>query len=1072
VLVQRAISDGIVSRRPASGRLSGILSGALLALACCAAFAADDVPLLQPGVTLEKHLNGGEAQRFQVRVDAGQFLYVIVEQDGIDVRATLLGPDGKEIAHSDSQNSSWGPELLLVIAAAGGTYGVEVRSESKDDPPGRYEIRIAALREAIARDSERVTAARNFQEGDDQFVQHTAASFAAAIEHYQLALAFYHADGDHYREALALYSIGVTYAQSSEFRSALEYCAPAVPLFHSLGDVRMESATLNFMGGAKDVLGDLQEALQDYNQALPMLRSIKEVSTQASVLNNIGKIYGDLGDWQKSIDYYQEALPLLEALGDVSRQAVTIHNIGVTYDLLGELDEGLQYFQKALPLRRTAGDKDGEAETLTEIGYTYSKLGDAQKAIAYYDQALPLRQAAENHWGQAQTLDHLGVAYASLSQPQKALPYHQQALQIYKDVGDRRDEAVVLRNLGRAYAVLGEPEQDINYQNQALSIFKTIGDRDGAAGALQDLSRAEASRNQLSEACHHIEESLSLIEQIRSGAGSQQQRASYFATQQSAYELDVDLLMLLHHQNPNQGYGARALEASERARARSLLEMLSEAHVDFRAGVDPALLQREHELANSIDAKANRLLSAEGGLTQDEAADLKKQIGDLEMQYQQLEGEIREKSPRYAALTQPQPLSWHDLQQTLDSDTALLEYAIGTDRGYLWMLTASELKSYELPKRSEIENAVRQLYERVTARSSHPRGELPDQRATRIAQADAELPAAAQALSEMVLGPAASELKSKRLVIVADGSLQHVPFSMLPVAGENSATVPLVVAHEIVELPSASTIAALRQELQGREPAPRLLAVIADPVFDAEDPRVKAKSRDTAKTRPQTTAARGDGARILEHLADDSTLHVAAARLVIPRLPYTRQEAERILQAARGSEDFEALDFRASLATATSAELGRYRYLHFATHGYLDSEHPELSAIVLSLVDQNGNSEPGFLRASDIYNLKLPAELVVLSACQTGLGKEIRGEGIVGLTRGFMYAGAARVDVSLWSVNDKATEELMAVFYEKLLQEKMTPAAALREAQIEMHQKKQWANPYYWAAFVQQGEWR
>lgn len=1072
MLVQRAMFHRTVSRPPARKWPSLALLRLLLTLVFCTLAVADDIPVLQPGVTLEKHLNGGEGQRFHVRAETGQFLYVIVEQEGIDVRAALLSPDGKEIAHSDSQNSSWGPEPLLVIADAAGVYGVEVRSESKDDPPGQYEIRIAALREATAKDSERVTAARNFQEGDDQFGLHTSASFVSAIEHYKLALAFYHSDGDHYREALALYSIGVVYAQSSEFRNALEYFEPAVPLFHSLGDLRMESATLNFIGGAKDVLGDLQEALRDYNQALPVLRSIKEVSTQASVLNNIGKIYGDLGDWQESIDYYQEALPLLEALGDVSRQAITLHNIGVTYALLGEFDEGLQYLQKALPLRRAAADKSGEAETLTEIGYTYSKQGDAQKAIEYYEQALPLRQAAEDRWGQAQTLNFLGVAYASLNQPQQALAAHQQALQIYKEVGDRRDEAVVLHALGRVYALLGEPEKAVDYQNQALAIFKPMGDRDGAAGTLEDLARAEASRNQLSEACQHIEDSLALIEQVRAGAGSSQARASYFATQQNAYELSIDLLMRLHQQNPDQGYDAKALEASERARARSLLDMLSEAHVDFREGVDPALLQREHELVSSLDARANRLLSTQGGITQDEAADLKKQIGDLELQYQQVEGEIREKSPRYAALTQPQPLSWRDLQRTLDRDTAVLEYALGTDRSYLWMLTASELKSYELPKRSEIENAVRQLYERVTARSTHPRGELPEQRAARIAQADAELPVAAQTLSNLVLGPAAAQLKSKRLVIVADGSLQHVPFSMLPVAGENSATIPLVAAHEIVELPSASTIAALRQELQGRALAPRLLAVLADPVFDVDDPRVKAKSRETAKTHPAATLARGERARILEHLAEDDRVHMTAARLVIPRLPYTRQEAERILQAARGGEDFEALDFHASLATATSTELSRYRYLHFATHGYLDSEHPELSAIVLSLVDENGNPEPGFLRASDIYNLKLPAELVVLSACQTGLGKEIRGEGIMGLTRGFMYAGAARVDVSLWSVNDKATEELMAIFYQKLLQEKMTPAAALREAQIQMYQKKQWASPYYWAAFVQQGEWR
>ena len=525
--------------------------------------------------------------------------------------------------------------------------------------------------------------------------------------------------------------------------------------------------------------------------------------------------------------------------------------------------------------------------------------------------------------------------------------------------------------------------------------------------------------------------------------------------------------MRRHAQTPGAGYDAKALEASERARARSLLEMLSEAHVDFREGVDPELLKRANDLISSIDAKANRLMGLEAPPTKDQAAELQKQIDELQAQYQQLEVKIRQTSPRYAALTQPQPLSLHEIQQTLDGDTTLLEYALGSEHSYLWAVTASGLNSYQLPNRTEIERSVRKVYEEVTARSTYPRNELPDQRQARVAQADADLPKSAQELSAMLLGSAAHELNRKRLVIVADGALQHVPFAMLPITNENGQSQPLVVTHEIVGLPSASTVAVLRQELQNRAPAPRILAVLADPVFDANDPRVKVKP-STIAAHP---AALSDNARILEHLSENGSL-LTAARMVIPRLPYTRQEAERILQAAPKGTTFEALDFQANLSTATSPELGNYRYLHFATHGYLDSEHPQLSAIVLSLVDPQGNPVPGFLRASDIYNLKLPADLIVLSACQTGLGKEIRGEGIVGLTRGFMYAGAARVDVSLWSVNDKATEQLMAIFYEKLLKQGMSPSASLRQAQVEMFKSRQWSNPYYWAAFVQQGEWK
>jgi CHAT domain-containing protein len=251
-----------------------------------------------------------------------------------------------------------------------------------------------------------------------------------------------------------------------------------------------------------------------------------------------------------------------------------------------------------------------------------------------------------------------------------------------------------------------------------------------------------------------------------------------------------------------------------------------------------------------------------------------------------------------------------------------------------------------------------------------------------------------------------------------------------------------------------------------------MIAVLADPVFAASDVRLKAVSPQAA-AKPdapaQMTAVSLENARIIEHLGEASA---AGTRLAIPRLPFTRRESEQILALSPKTSALKATDFKASRATATSAELSQYRYLHFATHGLLDSERPGLSALALSLVNEQGEPQDGFLRAHEIYNLNLPAELVVLSACQTGLGKEIKGEGLVGLTRGFMYAGAARVVVSLWSVNDKATSELMTRFYRKMLKDGQRPAAALRAAQVEMRKQKQWQAPFYWAAFVLQGEWR
>jgi CHAT domain-containing protein len=190
------------------------------------------------------------------------------------------------------------------------------------------------------------------------------------------------------------------------------------------------------------------------------------------------------------------------------------------------------------------------------------------------------------------------------------------------------------------------------------------------------------------------------------------------------------------------------------------------------------------------------------------------------------------------------------------------------------------------------------------------------------------------------------------------------------------------------------------------------------------------------------------------------------------RLRFSRQEAEEIVRLAADDPNLEAVDFDANRALATSAEMGQYRIVHFATHGLINNEHPELSGIVLSLVDRQGRPQNGFLRLYDLYNLKLSADLVVLSACQTALGKEIKGEGLVGLTRGFMYAGAPRVVASLWQIDDRASAEFMKRFYQAMLGQKLRPAAALRAAQVSMQSDKRWHEPHYWAAFTLQGEWK
>jgi len=345
----------------------------------------------------------------------------------------------------------------------------------------------------------------------------------------------------------------------------------------------------------------------------------------------------------------------------------------------------------------------------------------------------------------------------------------------------------------------------------------------------------------------------------------------------------------------------------------------------------------------------------------------------------------------------------------------------------------------------------------------------------------------------MILGPVAGKLGAKRLLIVGDGILQYIPFGVLPEpegvgAGEGEtgrrgdrtnpqsairnpqSKVPLIANHEIVTLPSASVLATLRQIRAGRSAAPHTLAVLADPVFNSEDERVRLNARK--KNKPDQDGNTQSGSTVAATVRDVERSAADSGIQSFRRLLFSRQEAEAITGLLQPTERLEALDFTADRGLALSGKLGEYRILHFATHGLLNNKTPALSGLVFSLVDEDGQPRNGFLRLHEIYNLKLNADLVVLSGCQTALGQEVSGEGLIGLTRGFMHAGAPRVVASLWNVNDQATANLMKLFYERMLKDGLRPAAALRAAQVAMWKTEPNAVPYRWGAFILQGDWQ
>jgi CHAT domain-containing protein/Flp pilus assembly protein TadD len=768
---------------------------------------------------------------------------------------------------------------------------------------------------------------------------------------------------------------------------------------------------------------------QAQDQNLTAMRKIEEGEAL--------RAQGTLESMRLAVKKYEEALLICRDIGNRSGEAIALNNLGLVYYSLGEKQKALDFYTQALPLLRAVGDRRTEATTLNNIGTAYDALGEKQKALDFYAQAAPLRRAVGDRSGEASTLNNIGVVYISQGEKRKALDFFTQALPLGREVGDRQVEAATLGNIA--------------YVKRALGHF--------------DESRS------------HMESALKIIESLRVEVVSRELRASYFATAQGYYEFYVDLLMEMRKLEPTKGHDATALQASERARARSLIESLTEARADIRRGIDPALLGRERALSRQLNAKAEiRLKLINGPHTETQAVAIETEINALTIELQQVQTQIRQTSPRYADLTQPQPLTLAEIQQqALDADTLLLEYYLGAERGFLWAVTPTAITSYELPKREVIETAARDVYDMLISikHSKHGKHGAPGaaerRREPRQIEASNRFSAAAAELSRMLLAPAAQQLGKKRLVIVADGALHYLPFGALPdpnnLDGKAGDWQPLIVEHEIVNLPSASTLAALRRDLKGRRPAPKTLAILADPVFTTNDERFKSRATRTTPM-PDVSIADPTGQRILNELSQTKD------RLKIARLPFTRQEAEQIIALTPAGAGMKALDFEANRATATSDQLSQYRYVHFATHGLADTERPELSTILLSLYDEQGRPQDGFLRAHEVYNLNLPAEMVTLSACETGLGKLTRGEGLVSLTRGFMYAGAARVVVSLWSVSDRATAELMAKFYRRVLVGGERPAAALRAAQVEMWKDNRWEAPYFWAAFTLQGEWR
>lgn len=1018
---------------------------------------------------IEREISNTETHTYKVTVSAQNYLVIGVIQK-VDVIVTVLDSNRKKIQEVDNPFGIQLAETIRQIPETDTEYFLEVKILDPKSKPGRYTISLEILRLATEEDRLRMTAENLFADADVLANKRTAESYKLSEEKFQQSLPLFQQLKDKRREHYVVDRLARIANNIGDKKKSQEYNFQALEIAKQMNDKVFIARSIDGVGVGFYTQGENRKAIEYWTEVLAMYREADNKNLIISTLNNIGSAYGNLHENAKALDYYNQVLEPARQLNQRLLESAVLRNIGVTHLNLGDSLKCLEYLEKSLTIAREAKERRQEAMTLNSLGSTYSGLAEEKKAIEFYNLSLVIDREMGNKFGEVGTLNRIAYSYYKLKDNQKALELLNQGFEINKGLNLRNLEATLQYQSGLVYAALKDYPKARDFFQKARESFILMEAKLQKQRADYMLAQIEMEEGKLDEAQAKMKPILDFFESARKQFIQPEQRSTYFSTAQTVFETYIELLMK-KHQNGDKNAASEAFQISERTRARSLLELISRAKIDFRKSADSKLIEREinlSELINDRSTRLNRLLS--GKFTEEQKKVAETELSELRNEYNDVEAKLLAGDKRYAELVTPVPLSLNEIQrQVLDSETVLLEYSLGKERSFLFVVTQNSLQTFELPKQAEIQEKARAYFDALTARNKKIKFETAEEKQKRIEKADSDLPTLAENLSRIILTPAQNLLTKKRLLIVADDILQYIPFASLPLKDKQ----PLVTTHEIVSLPSASTLAVLRKEFGNRPPASKTVAVIADPVFTASDERYKTLEATKKRNNPTQIAVasktRGIEEDELDRVANDFAEGESAYNF--SRLPFTRKEAEAISTLAPPTAKKLSLDFSANLSNATNPELANYKIIHFATHSFINSRRPELSGIVLSLVDEEGKQQNGFLRTDEIYNLNLPAELIVLSGCKTGLGKEIRGEGVVGLTRGFMYAGAKRVAVSLWDVNDEATAELMSRFYKEMLSgKKLSPASALRQAQLSMSKDKRWSNPYYWAGFILQGE--
>jgi CHAT domain-containing protein len=842
--------------------------------------------------------------------------------------------------------------------------------------------------------------------------------------------------------------------ETSDLR-ALPLYEEAVDLFAQVGEAdnegyaRIQWARVLKRRNRKD------EAATALRGCLALPAGAQSLGTRARAAMMLAEVASDLGNGAEAEAANRESLALWQQLGQTTWEAEVVNRLAHHASERGELAQAERLYRDALKLWEASEEASSAAMVLGNLASVYSLAGEPQLALDTAEEGLaraPKDMAPEDRAG---ILAQKGEALANLGRREEAQGVFSEAL-LLRSKGEPAKLAQLERRLARLAYDQGNYDEASRQFRNALTVLTTAQDWQSVIATRQDLAwtelkrghldsaerlflqtsvEAESSENRwirpavlagrarLEQVRGHLQQARGLalqaldqVEILRDELGRTDLKTFVFANQQSYFDLAVDLTLQFYDRTGNPSLLAEAFEISERSRARRLLDLLAQPKGEPRAETQGAkALSRAEERLRAL-----RSAEASAPIIEEAEREVRKAVIELRRE----EGVSDAATPVFGDT----PLSISQIQRWIDQDTVLLEFDLGDDASYLWVVSRQRLLVHRLPPQKHIEELARKAVDVLSAQ-----GFL----AVSVQGQEALLVA-----SRLLVGNAAPELGVRRWLLVMDGALHTLPLGALPNPGNPGE--PILAAHEIAYAPSASVAVRLSERKHRQKEEPRKeMAVFADAVYEAE------KSERSSSTSLQPSSG-------------TSLFH-------LPPLHFSDVEARRILSMIHPAARLDARRFAATKGRILGGELADYRLLHFAVHGLPNETHPELSGLALSLFDRQGKPQDGILFAHEIARLHLPADLAVLSACQSGRGAAVSGEGMVGLVHAFFTAGTARVVASNWAVNDRATAELMGLFYDGLLRQGLTPARALQQAQITLSRQEPWRRPYYWAAFVVQG---